>query len=378
MRIAIVHYTAPPVVGGVERVVAEQARALARRGHQVTVVCGNTDAVVDGVRVVIAQELNPKDRPPLAALLANHDAIFVHNLFTMPFNLTATRVLRKLAVDWPKVHWVNWVHDVAAVNPNYAHLPWKHPDFTMLRQPPPNCTHVAVSVARQFEYRSLTQLQEAAVRVIPNGVDVARILSLTDRISSLVERLRLWERDYVIVHPARVVRRKNIELGMQVTAAMQKMGLDVAYLITGAPDPHQTDTKAYGEELVTVWEQLELEHSAYFLGTTGTLSDEDVRSLYCVSDAMLFPSKAEGFGLPIVEAALHGLPVFCSDIAAHREVGQGHVTYFDLEESPEAIAQRLMDHPIVTNRYERRITLAAYLDWQRICVAHLEPLLRMG
>ena len=376
MRIAIVHYTAPPIVGGVERIVAEQAQALARRGHEVTMVCGNTDAVVPGVRIVIPQELNAEGGAPLAALLADHEAVLVHNLFTMPFNLTATAVLRRLAVEQPKVHWVNWVHDVAAVNPSYTHLPWQQPDFTMLKQPPPGCTHVAVSVVRQLEYLNLTHLPGDAVRVIPNGVDVARILNLTDRISALANHLRLWDRDHVIVHPARVVRRKNIELGLQVTATLKSLGLDVAYLITGAPDPHQADSKAYGDELISLWKHLHLENSAYFLGTTGTLSDEDVRGLYQVSDALLFPSKSEGFGLPIVEAALHGLPVFCSNIAAHREVGLGQVMCFDLDEAPAAIARRIITHPQVGTRHGRRLTFGARLDWQRICASHLEPLLK--
>ena len=38
MRIALVHYTKPPVVGGVERVIADQAAALAGLGHEVEIV----------------------------------------------------------------------------------------------------------------------------------------------------------------------------------------------------------------------------------------------------------------------------------------------------------------------------------------------------
>ena len=38
MRIALVHYTKPPVVGGVERVIADQAAALTGLGHEVEIV----------------------------------------------------------------------------------------------------------------------------------------------------------------------------------------------------------------------------------------------------------------------------------------------------------------------------------------------------
>jgi glycosyltransferase involved in cell wall biosynthesis len=64
------------------------------------------------------------------------------------------------------------------------------------------------------------------------------------------------------------------------------------------------------------------------------LSDDDVRSLYQMADALFFPSRQEGYGLPLIEAALHGVPVFCSDIPAHREVAVG-ATFFKLDRSAE-------------------------------------------
>jgi alpha-1,2-rhamnosyltransferase len=43
---------------------------------------------------------------------------------------------------------------------------------------------------------------------------------------------------------------------------------------------------------------------------------------------LIFPSRAEGYGLPIVEALSHGMRVFASDIPAHREVGGPWCVYF--------------------------------------------------
>ena len=356
MRIAIVHYTAPPVIGGVERIVGEQASALAARGHKVDLVCGSCDEV-------------------MARLSGGgHEAVIVHNVFTMPFDLKLTAALWQIAAARPDVRFINWIHDVAAVNPSYAHLPWDQPEMQMLKEPP-RALHVAVSEVRRFEYLAMTRLPEDQCRIIPNGVDVAGILGLTARVSALVEELRLWDRDYVLVHPTRVLRRKNIELGLRVVHALQDLGLDAAYLITGAPDAHQADGAEYGAELRSDIEELGLRDSAFFVGEKASLSNDDVRGLYAVSDALLFPSKAEGFGLPVVEAGLHGVPVFCSDIPAHREVGQCIASYFDLDEDPALIAHSITAHPVVEARYVRRMTLAGWLDWPRICLAHIEPLL---
>jgi len=58
------------------------------------------------------------------------------------------------------------------------------------------------------------------------------------------------------------------------------------------------------------------------------LSTPALRQLMINARALLMPSLAEGFGLPIVEALAQGTPVLASDIPAHREAGKdGAVTY---------------------------------------------------
>jgi glycosyltransferase involved in cell wall biosynthesis len=66
-------------------------------------------------------------------------------------------------------------------------------------------------------------------------------------------------------------------------------------------------------------------------------SDDDVASYLASARALLFPSKAEGFGLPLVEALAAGAPVIASELPVFREVGQGVPTLVgEQEDSWEA------------------------------------------
>jgi len=60
-----------------------------------------------------------------------------------------------------------------------------------------------------------------------------------------------------------------------------------------------------------------------------TASDEELSSLYSNAIALVFPSKYEGFGYPIIEAFRAGCPVVASNISAFLEVGGQAVQYFD-------------------------------------------------
>lgn len=61
----------------------------------------------------------------------------------------------------------------------------------------------------------------------------------------------------------------------------------------------------------------------------GEIGDEDRFWYYSNCEALLFPSLAEGFGLPAVEAMSLGKPVFLSRLTSLPEVGGEHAFYFD-------------------------------------------------
>lgn len=61
----------------------------------------------------------------------------------------------------------------------------------------------------------------------------------------------------------------------------------------------------------------------------GWISDRDLDGLYAASTMLVFPSLAEGFGLPVLEAMEHGLPVATSNVSAMPEVAGDSAVYFD-------------------------------------------------
>ncbi|EKT4504265.1 MULTISPECIES: glycosyltransferase [Pseudomonas] len=68
------------------------------------------------------------------------------------------------------------------------------------------------------------------------------------------------------------------------------------------------------------------------------ISDEYLENVYASSTCLVFASVGEGFGLPLIEAAQHGLPILARDIPVFREVALDHAYYFSGEQ-PEDLAR---------------------------------------
>lgn len=78
------------------------------------------------------------------------------------------------------------------------------------------------------------------------------------------------------------------------------------------------------------------------------ISDEYLEAVYQASDCLVAASLAEGFGLPLIEAARHGLSLIVRDIPVFREVAQKNALYFkgnarrsDIDDLAECVAQWL-------------------------------------
>lgn len=70
------------------------------------------------------------------------------------------------------------------------------------------------------------------------------------------------------------------------------------------------------------------------------ISDEYLEKLYAASACLIAASEGEGFGLPLIEAARHKLPVIARDLPVFREVAREHAHYFGGLE-PQQLADAL-------------------------------------
>lgn len=107
----------------------------------------------------------------------------------------------------------------------------------------------------------------------------------------------------------------------------------------------------------------------------------DLRALYDGAALLVFPTRYEGFGLPVAEAMSTGTPVACSDLPVLREVAGDAATYFDPLD-PDAIAAAvaalLADPARCAAQSAAGRTRAAGLTWDAAGRGLLEALRRLA
>jgi glycosyltransferase involved in cell wall biosynthesis len=390
---AILHYTAPPVIGGVEAVM---------EAH------GDAAALPDGVAWIEIPELNSQNPQILAlaneleegrvpgefgqmvvtiqdkleTVLAPYHNLIVHNVFTKHFNLPLTAALVNLLDGGRLNNCIAWCHDFTwtsshsrnKVHPGY---PWD-----LLRNFRPDLRYVVVSEMRQRELAGLFGVPPEAIRVIYNGVDPNILLGISTQGQKIIESFGLLQSDLNLLMPVRVTQAKNIEFALQVVAAIKKAGVVVRLVLTGPPDPHDAQSMAYFHHLQAMRHDLGVEREMHFVfeldgnQKSGTILGLDVvGDLYRASDLVFMPSHREGFGMPVLEGGLAGLAVFSTPVPASQEIGSGHVHIFNFDDTPEHVAGLIMDWVQVDSIHQFRRKMRQKYTWQAIFEDEIRPLL---
>ena len=359
-RLALVHYTVPPVPGGVESVLGAHARLLREAGHDVRVIAGRGDAdlvpevdsrhpeierlarrlsagdaaaeTFEDLRARLAERLHP--------LLADRDLVIAHNVLTMPFNLPLAAALRDQARPL-----VAWTHDLAWVNPRYVAYQRPGRPWSILSQPQPGVRYVAISGVRQSEIVRVMGLAPTEVPVVPNGVDPRTFWGLSRRTLELATRSGLGGADPLILVPVRITRRKRLELAIEAASILQADHPQLKMVVSGPLGPHSGDNLAYAAELREQRSRLGLNDVVIFLcdlaepGEEHPVEDQGVAELYRMADLVVLPSESEGFGLPVLEAALCRAPLVCADIPVLQEITRGHAWSFPAAGDAATVAE---------------------------------------
>lgn len=195
---------------------------------------------------------------------------------------------------------------------------------------------VADSHAAAHELEELVGIPRRRITVIGAGVDdrfTAPATSAAERIARLRAALPELREGYVLV-PAGMDWRKNAAGAIAAHAALPAT----------LRERHQLVLQCAVTDGYAAW----LEHLAREAGTldqlvvTGRVDDDVLVALLQTAEVVCFPSFAEGFGLPVLEALHCGARVICSDTSSLPEIVRDAAARFDPWD-PASIAARLAE-----------------------------------
>lgn len=165
-----------------------------------------------------------------------------------------------------------------------------------------------------------------------------------------------------LFHISRLAEKKNVHLLVEMMRYLPDMNLVLA----------GSGRQAYEKKLRKTIKRFGLKN----VYMTGRVSKEEKARLLGNCQALLFPSKSEGFGLPVVEAMCFGKPVYLSTLTSLPEVGGSEAYYFnDLDPQKMAAvirekqAEYNLDSKTMSERIKRR---AATFDWQKTARLYID------
>jgi glycosyltransferase involved in cell wall biosynthesis len=160
-----------------------------------------------------------------------------------------------------------------------------------------------------------------------------------------------------VLYPANLWPHKNHERLISALARVE----GIALVLTGAPSLRLDALKDHARR-----EGVELHHLGYV---------DDLAPLYRGARALVFPSLAEGWGAPVVEAMACGCPVAASDSPAVAEAAGGAAALFppdDVAAMADAIQRVTADDGLLEQLTGQGLERAAQLTWSGAAARHAE------
>jgi glycosyltransferase involved in cell wall biosynthesis len=337
-----------PVPGGTARYTRELAEALASVAPQGFAVDGWTALHANTAAAVVPGVGGPHRlplgrRPLIAAWERGVGPVPRADLVHAPTLLVPPRRGRPLVVT---------IHDA---------VPWTHPE---------TLTQRGVAWHRRMGARVAASADLVIVPTQAVADELSNFLDLGDRVRVVFEGA-----DTLTVPGDAAKRRTALGLPasylVSVATLEPRKGLDVALSAlaeAGAPDVPLYVVGQPG------WGGVDLPATAASLGlrddrvvALGPLADADLAAVFGGALALVAPSRAEGFGLPVAEAMALGVPVVCSDAPALVEVTAGAaltVPVGDVVALAEALADVVSDERLRARLAAAGRDRAATLTWR--------------
>jgi glycosyltransferase involved in cell wall biosynthesis len=297
VRVAILSYRLG-MADGVSVTAAQWACALRRLGIAVRTVAGagRPDVVIRGLAIDAPR---PPGRSELAAALDGADIVVVDNVCSLPMNEAVGEAVAEHLAGRPAVlrH-----HDLPWEREQYAHVTSWPPDDPAWR-------HVTIN---ELARRSLAARRGIVATTIYHGFDEHPAPA-----RRALARARLCVPDgRLVLQPTRGIPRKNVPAGLALTEA-----LDATFWLTGpAEDGFAPQLDALlAAAKVPVRRRLP--------------SGMRMTDAYAACDAVVLPSSWEGFGLPLIESALHRRPIAVGDFPVAGELEAFGFRWFDVRDA---------------------------------------------
>ena len=260
------------------------------------------------------------------------------------------------------------IHDLFPIE----HPEWYNRAFArwygfMLRRLAANAVHlIAVSHYTKERIVRLLERNPEDVTVVHNGPAASIQLTSTLEASRSCAALALPSRRYVLSLSS-LESRKNLRGLLAAWRIAQRSLPDNVWLVLAGP---QADSSVFGKQ-----QQLTIPPRVHF---TGYVPEEHLAGLYSGASLFVYPSLAEGFGLPLLEAMRCGLRVVTSNNSSLPEVGGDAAEYvdpLDVRELATAILQHLPDQNAAAAPHAPSLRQANQFSWD-VATERTEAVLR--
>jgi glycosyltransferase involved in cell wall biosynthesis len=196
--------------------------------------------------------------------------------------------------------------------------------------------------------------------IAPNGHEHALRWDAKRANNPLIGALK---RPYVLLLGSRA-KHKNIDVILGQARGLDEAGIDV--VVAGAGSS------------VFAASALSDQHSN--IHCAGYVDEDDLAALYEGALCLVFPSKTEGFGLPLLEAMARGCPVISSNAASLVEVGGDAAVYVDPDDGygwKNAIVGLLRNEGLRAGMAVRGRNRAKMFSWRRSAQLYLDEIQRL-